>query len=110
MNTHIEYQIINKNSEPEYAVIPYGAFLYLMSQLKQIDTIPHEVVGLVIKKDISMLQAWREHLGLTQQVLADRMGITQAAYSQMESKNAKLRKATLKKLADAMELLPEQLL
>ena len=62
------------------------------------DYVPHEVVGLHIERDITYLRAWREYLGLTQ-----------AALSQMESGEAKLRKATREKLAKAMGLNPEQL-
>ncbi|MHB1015307.1 MAG: helix-turn-helix domain-containing protein [Desulfurivibrionaceae bacterium] len=74
------------------------------------DYVPHEVVGLHIERDITYLRAWREYLGLTQAEVAERAGITQAALSQMESGEAKLRKATRKKLAKAMGLNPEQLI
>jgi transcriptional regulator with XRE-family HTH domain len=48
--------------------------------------------------------SWREFLGLTQKEVAKRMGITQAALSQMESAENNLRKETLKKLATALKL------
>ncbi|MDP2752740.1 MAG: helix-turn-helix transcriptional regulator [Rhodocyclaceae bacterium] len=73
------------------------------------DYVPHEVVGLHIERDITYLRAWREYLGLTQAEVAERAGITQAALSQMESGEAKLRKASREKLAKAMGLNPEQL-
>jgi len=73
------------------------------------DYVPHEVVGLHIDRDITYLRAWREYLGLTQAEVAERAGISQAALSQMESGEAKLRKATREKLAKAMGLNPEQL-
>ena len=57
----------------------------------------------------SLARAWRKHLGLSQKELADKMDITQAALSQMESGEKKLRKATLEKLAAALELAVEQL-
>jgi len=46
---------------------------------------------------------------VSQAEVAERAGITQAALSQMESGEAKLRKATREKLAKAMGLNPEQL-
>ena len=73
------------------------------------DAIPHEVVGLTIKKGYTLVRAWREYLGLTQKEVAKRMGITQAALSQMEAGEKRLRKATLEKLAAAMGISVEQL-
>ncbi|HIJ91138.1 MAG: helix-turn-helix domain-containing protein [Desulfobulbaceae bacterium] len=73
------------------------------------DYVPHEVVGLHVQDGILLARAWREYLGLTQAEVAERAGITQAALSQMESGEAKLRKATREKLARAMGLNPEQL-
>ncbi|MBU4176936.1 MAG: helix-turn-helix domain-containing protein [Proteobacteria bacterium] len=74
------------------------------------DYVPHEVVGMHIDRDITYLRAWREYLGLTQDEVAERAGITQAALSQMESGEAKLRKATREKLAQALGLNPGQLI
>ena len=71
--------------------------------------IPHAVVGLTIKQDMTLLRAWREYLGLTQAEFADKAGITQSALSQMESGESKLRRAARIKLATAMGLIAEQL-
>ena len=73
-------------------------------------TSPHEVVGLVIKKEMNLVKAWRTHLGLTQKQVAARAGISQAALSQMEKATNGLRSATLQKLAVAMDLSVEQLM
>ncbi len=56
----------------------------------------------------SAARAWREHLGLTQAEVAERMGITQAALAQMEAAT-RPRKATRVKLATALGLDVEQL-
>jgi len=72
-------------------------------------TIPHEVVGLVMKRGINLLKGWRIHLGLTQKEVAKRAGITQAALSQMEKSNNDLRTKTLEKLAAALGLSVGQL-
>jgi len=66
-------------------------------------TIPHEVVEKLIMEKKTAIQAWREYLNLTQAEVAERMGITQAAYSQMETAK-KNRKATLQKIAEAMNI------
>jgi len=52
---------------------------------------------------------WGEALPLTQAEVAIWMGITQAALSQMESGEKRLRKASLEKLAMAMDISVEQL-
>ena len=106
MSTLTEVQFIEKDGEPAFAVIPYDLFMKL---LPEETTIPHEVVGLVIKKDINLAKAWRIHLGLTQAEVAKRAKISQAALSQMEKNENSLRSSTLKKLANAMGISVEQL-
>ena len=72
-------------------------------------TIPHEVVGMVVKKGMNLVKAWRTYLGMTQAEVAKKASITQAALSQMEKTDNELRTATLEKLADAMGLSVEHL-
>jgi predicted transcriptional regulator len=60
--------------------------------------------------DLSFIKAWREHLGLTQDELANRSGIKQPALARMEKPDANPRKSTLKKIADAMKITAEQLI
>ena len=66
------------------------------------------MVGRRIIDEVSMLQAWREHLMLTQTEMAERMGISQAGYAQIEAAK-RPRKATLQKAADALGISLEQL-
>ncbi|MFH1296181.1 MAG: helix-turn-helix transcriptional regulator, partial [Bacteroidota bacterium] len=108
MGTLTEVQIIKKDGKPTFAVIPYEEYIKLLPS-EEDSTIPHEVVGLVIKKGMNLLKAWRTHIGLTQKEVAKRAGISQAALSQMEKNNNELRNATLQKLATAMGLSVEQL-
>jgi len=68
------------------------------------DYIPNEVVELMVKKRYNTVKAWRIYLGLTQKDVADKAGITQAAFSQMEKTENELRSGTLEKLAFAMGL------
>jgi len=70
--------------------------------------IPNPVVGRRIMDEVSMLQAWREHLMLTQTEMAERMGISQAGYAQIEAAK-RPRKAKLQKAADALGITLEQL-
>ncbi|MDL2207963.1 helix-turn-helix domain-containing protein [Desulfovibrio sp. OttesenSCG-928-F20] len=70
---------------------------------------PHEVASRVLKKQISPIRAWREHLGLTQAEVAARMDVSQSALAQMEAPDARPRLATLKKVAAALGLVPDQI-
>ncbi|WP_289022853.1 helix-turn-helix transcriptional regulator [Desulfobacter postgatei] len=67
------------------------------------------MVSIAIDKDCNLLKAWRLHLGFTQKELAARIGISQAALSQMEKTDNNLRNSTLNKLALAMGLTVDQL-
>ena len=108
MGTLTDVQIIKKDGKPAFAVIPYEDYLNLLPR-EEDATVPHEVVGLVIKEGMNLVKAWRTHLGLTQREVAKRAGISQAALSQMEKRANELRTATLEKLAHAMGISPEQI-
>jgi len=108
MGTLIDVQIIEKDGKPAFAVIPYEEYLRLRPK-DEVETIPHEVVGLVIKKRMNLVKAWRTHLRLTQREVAKRVGISQAALSQMEKSANELRTTTLEKLARALGISAEQL-
>lgn len=71
-------------------------------------TIPHEVISATVD-GATPARAWREHLSLSQREVAERMGISQPAYAQMEAAASKMRKRTRERLAKALEILPEQL-
>ena len=111
MNAHIpDVQIIRKDGIPLFVVIPYDEYLRLIGEtdIDSEPTIPHEVVGLVIKNNWNLLKAWRKHLGLTQAEVAKRAGMSQSALSQLE-RSDNLRSETLEKLARALGLTVEQL-
>ena len=108
MGTLTDVQILKKDGKPAFAVIPYEEYLRLIPK-DEVETIPHEVVGLVIKKGMNLVKAWRTHLGLTQKEVAKRAGISQAALSQMEKSANELRTTTLEKLARALGISAEQL-
>ena len=108
MGTLTNVQIIKKDGKPAFAVIPYEDYLSLLPKDENA-TVPHEVVGLVIKKGMNLVKAWRTHLGLTQKEVAKKAGISQAAFSQMEKSTNELRTITLEKLARAMGISVEQL-
>ena len=103
-----KYQVIKHEGKPLFVLVPYDEFLRLVGQDEE-PTIPHEVVGMVVKNGWPLLKAWRKYLGLTQKELAERAGVTQAAISQME-RSQNPRTETLEKLARAMGLKVEQLI
>ncbi|OCG35663.1 hypothetical protein A9G31_07780 [Gilliamella sp. Gris1-4] len=70
--------------------------------------VPNEVVNMVFDNNYSPAQAWREYLKLSQVEVANKIGISQSAYSQYE-KSQKLRKATRIKIAEALQIKPELL-
>ena len=113
-------QTIYQGGAPAFVVLPYADFSRmhqveaarnrpLHPRIPKGDAVPHEVVSKHIDQGITYLRAWREYLGLTQAEVADKAGITQAALSQMENGESRLRKTTKEKLAHAMGINVEQL-
>jgi len=108
MGTFTDVQIIKKDGKPVFAIIPYEDYLNLIPEDEDA-TVPQEVVGLIIKKGMNLVKAWRTYLGFTQRDVTKRAGISQAALSQMEKNTNELRTTTLEKLARAMGISVEQL-
>jgi len=108
MSALINYQtILDSNGKPAFVVVPYAEFVKLPGIVRP-GMIPNEVVGKRIMDEVSMLAVWREYLKLTQEEMAERMGITQAGYAQIEAAK-RPRKATLEKAAAAMGITLDQL-
>jgi DNA-binding XRE family transcriptional regulator len=108
MSVLTNYQtILGNDGKPAFVVLPYADFIKLPGAVT-LGTIPNAVVGRRIMDEVSMLQAWREYLMLTQAEMAERMGITQAGYAQIEAAK-RPRKATLQKAAEALGITLEQL-
>ena len=80
----------------------------MISGINLQNTIPSEVVSLIFDNGFTPARAWREYLQLTQEECARKLGISQAAYSQLETSNNP-RKTTRNKLATALGINPEQL-
>jgi transcriptional regulator with XRE-family HTH domain len=60
------------------------------------------VVERHILDGVSLIRAWREYKGLRQRDVAERLGISQSAYSQMENSDSEPRVATLQRVAAAL--------
>lgn len=111
MKTHTDVQIIKQNGMPAFAVLPYEYYLEITGQRDEDEKvyIPNEVIMLQFINGLSLIAAWRTHKGLSQQELAEKMGVTQPAVAQMEKEGAKPRKATLEKAAKALGINVEHL-
>lgn len=104
----LSYQTIKDASGAiQYVVVPYADFLRLGSRVET--AVPNEVVEHVIMGKLTPIRAWREHLGLTQSDVAARMEISQAALAQLEAPEARPRKSTLRRVAQALGIQLEQL-
>lgn len=96
-------QIIrNSEREPAFAVIPYDDYQALVERLEWLEdlrdseaiaerlargeeeVIPAEVVERLVEGE-SPLKVWREHRGLTQEDLAEQVGVSGSYLSQIES-------------------------
>ncbi|EOY8363126.1 helix-turn-helix domain-containing protein [Salmonella enterica subsp. salamae] len=63
------------------------------------ETIPHDVISIMVDEDVSLLAAWRIYRRMTQKEVAELLGVKQSAVSQFEKVETP-RKATLEKLAE----------
>ena len=111
MSVPIKHQIIQKDGKPLYVLVPYEQYVKSMHRLdaEQEATIPHKVVEACILGGKSSVRAWREYKGLLQKQVADSLKISQAAYSQMEKPDTNLKPETIRKIARALKIKPEQL-
>jgi predicted transcriptional regulator len=111
MSVPIKHQIIEKDGKPLYVLVPYEQYVKSMHRLEadQEATIPHKVVEACILGGKSPVRAWREYKRLLQKQIAGSLKISQAAFSQMEKPGAQLRPETIKKIARALKIKPEQL-
>ena len=98
--------ILGADGRPAFVVVPYDEFVRNFEQSN--DLVPNAVVKLAFDDEMTPAKAWRTHLGLTQIEAAQRMGITQGAYAQLEA-STKLRKASREKFALAFGIRPGQL-
>jgi DNA-binding XRE family transcriptional regulator len=108
MSILTNYQtILGNDGKPAFVVVPYADFIKIPNVVRP-GMIPNAVAGKHIMDEVSMLLAWREYLMLTQADMAERMGISQAGYAQIESAK-RPRKATLIKAAEALGITLDQL-
>ncbi|KKY90562.1 XRE family transcriptional regulator [Enterobacter cloacae] len=111
--------IRDDKGKAQYVVIPYDEYFRMCLQLAEIDDetdadledieyerdiydevrLPGEVCEIMDNYNVSLQAAWRILRGLSQQEVADKMGISQSAVSQLESPDSRPQKRTREKLA-----------
>lgn len=113
MKTHIEYQTIDYQGNPAFVLVPWDDFSRIRPLLDgdkiRAAGIPQAIVEAHLLREIPMIRAWREHIGITQRELAARIGVSQAAVAKLEKPNARPRRATLEKIAEALGISIENL-
>ncbi|MCD4739355.1 MAG: helix-turn-helix transcriptional regulator [Anaerolineae bacterium] len=94
-------QIIEREGQPEWAVIPYATYLRLTEDAEMLqdihaydaakqaladgeELVPSEVTYAILDGR-NPIKVWREHRGFTQQRLAETTGISTPYLSQIES-------------------------
>ena len=113
MTTPTEIQTLTIEGR-NYALVPtdllreHAPQLLNSPDIPEAPYIPWEVVKRSIGEEVSMARAWREYLGLSQEEVAARMGVTQASLSQTEAAK-RPRRSTLEKVAKALGITLEQL-
>lgn len=114
MNEHTRHQIVRgADGSPLFALVPWEEYERLMEDDRgrpdEEVKLPLKVVELNIQQGLPLIRAWREFRGMTQQQVADAMGIKQPSYAAMEAEGANLRPRTLQRIAEAMSIEWEQL-
>ena len=104
----IPYPTINESGKTTHVVLPLDDYLALVddaaenyppydSSIKEQGGAPAEVAFAALD-GLNPLKAWRKYLNLTQEYVAEKMGITRPAYTQME-KSGRPHRKTLERAA-----------
>ena len=117
-------QIIVKDGEPEYAVIPIVAYRRMTAALEDADdtaaidrawaddaageTVPGEVVKGILDGG-SPLRVWRKHRGFTLAALARLVGVSKGYLSQIENGRKSGTLDLFRRLAGALDVSMDQL-
>ncbi len=102
----MDVQIIRKDDEPEWAVIPYDEYLQLVEAAELLqdiqdydsakavldrgdeELIPSEVINALLNGE-NPLKVWREYRGMTQTELSEKVNISVLYLSQLETEKRK---------------------
>jgi len=121
--------IKDDEGKTQFVVIPYDEYFRMCLQLSEIDDetdddledieiehdiyddvwLPGDVCSIMTWQEVSLQAAWRILRGLSQQEVADKLGISQSAVSQLESVDSRPQKRTREKLAAIYGCTQEQI-
>src|SRR5690625_4851418 len=108
--------ILKTNGKPAFVVRPYDEYVALTggkpaakARIPADDSVPHAVVRMQIKNNCSLISPWREYLGITQTEMASRLDIRQPSYAAMEAVDARPKKITRERIAEALGVSLEQI-
>lgn len=113
MDTPIEYQTIDHDGRLAYVLVPvadWARIAPLLPIVHACDGIPRAIIEAHVLRDIPLVRAWREHLGLTQQGVADKAGMAQPALARIERGDSRPRADTQNRLAEALGVTLAQLM
>jgi predicted transcriptional regulator len=113
-------QIILKEGQPEWAVIPYETYLRLIEDAEMLqdirdydaakkaieageELVPSEVTYAILDGE-NPIKVWREYRALSQQELAIKAGISTSYLSQLETGKRTGKVEVLKAIADALDV------
>lgn len=108
--------IKDEEGKKQYVVIPYGEYFRMRLAMLEYDDddendwedipyesdiydnvgLPGEVCDIMHRENVSLQAAWRILRGLSQQEVADKLGISQSAVSQLEALDSRPQKRTAK--------------
>lgn len=119
-------QLIERNGKPEWAVLPYEEYLHLVEQAEMLEDIrdydaakaaiergeeeliPSEVVFAILDGE-NPIKVWREFRGLTQQQLAETVGISKPYLSQIETGKRRGTTEVITVIANALNVSVDEL-
>lgn len=124
----IQY-IKDEEGKDQYVVIPYSDYFRMRLALLEYDDedesdwedipyesdiyddvmLPGEVCDVMHKENVSLQAAWRILRGMSQQEVAEKLGISQSAVSQLEALDSRPQKRTREKLAAIYGCTQEQI-
>jgi DNA-binding XRE family transcriptional regulator len=114
-------QVIERDGKPEWAVLPYDVYLRLAEEAEMLqdirdydsvktaiergeeELIPSEVTFAILDGD-NPIKVWREYRGITQQQLAEAVGISTPYLSQIENQKRTGTTEVLKAIAKALKV------
>lgn len=121
--------IKDDEGNPQYVVIPYNEYFQMRLKMAEYDDeqedmwedipyesdeydcvpLPDSVCDIMDKEKVSLQAAWRILRGLSQQEVADKLGVSQSAVSQLEAIDSRPQKRTREKLAAIYGCTQEQI-